>query len=43
MGFRLTSVVEPLRPHERGPGQVLRLTAGVGLGLLFLIGPVSDL
>jgi two-component system sensor histidine kinase DesK len=41
--FRLTSVVEPLRVHERGTAQVLRLTAGVGLGLLFLIGPLSDL
>jgi two-component system sensor histidine kinase DesK len=40
---RLTSFVEPLRPHERGLGQVLRLTAGVGLGLLFLIGPLADL
>lgn len=43
MGSRLTSVVEPLRPHERGPAQLLRLTAGVGLALLFLIGPLADL
>jgi two-component system sensor histidine kinase DesK len=43
MALRLTSLVEPLRPHERGLAQVLRLTAGVGLGLLFLIGPLADL
>jgi two-component system sensor histidine kinase DesK len=40
---RFTSLVEPLRPHERGLAQVLRLTAGVGLGLLFLIAPLADL
>jgi two-component system sensor histidine kinase DesK len=39
----LFSVVEPLRPHEFGVGQTLRLTAGLGLGLLFTIGPLSDL
>ncbi|HVU78308.1 MAG TPA: histidine kinase [Gaiellaceae bacterium] len=42
MGSRLTSPIEPLRPHEEGLGQVLRITAGVMLGLLFLIGPLSD-
>jgi two-component system sensor histidine kinase DesK len=43
VGSRLASVVEPLRPHEVGLGQMLRLTAGVGVGLLFLIGPLADL
>ena len=43
MRAELTSLVEPLRPHERGLAQVLRLTAGVGLGLLFLIAPLADL
>lgn len=43
MDPRLTLLVEPVRPHELGLGQVLRLTAGVGLGLLFLVGPLTDL
>jgi two-component system sensor histidine kinase DesK len=41
--LRQTSLVEPLRPQERGAGQLLRLTAGVMLGLLFLLGPLGDL
>jgi two-component system, NarL family, sensor histidine kinase DesK len=40
---RLLSIVEPVRPHERGLGTTLRLTAGITLGLLFLTGPLSDL
>ena len=39
----LTWLVEPLRPFEPGAGQMLRMTAGVGIGLLFVIGPVADL
>ena len=39
----LISLVEPLRGYEPGPGQILRITAGVGVGLLFLGGPVADL
>ena len=39
----VASLVEPRRPREPGPGQTLRLTAGVGLGLLFLLGPFADI
>jgi two-component system, NarL family, sensor histidine kinase DesK len=39
----LTSLVEPVRAFEPGAGQMLRMTAGVGIGLLFIVGPVADL
>lgn len=37
------SLVEPPRFQPPGPGQMLRLTAAVGVGLLFLAGPMVDL
>jgi two-component system sensor histidine kinase DesK len=32
-----------VRPQQRGLGSTLRLTAGIAIGLLFIIGPLADL
>jgi two-component system sensor histidine kinase DesK len=41
--MQATSLVEPVGRGEELSGQMLRRTAGVMLGLLFAIGPLSDL